>query len=353
MAATSKVVLVTGGSGFLGSHCTVAALNAGYNVRTTVRSLARSDDVRAMMKIGGVSEDRIRQLQFCEADLTRDDGWVEACKGCNYVLHVASPFPQQPPKHENDLLIPARDGTLRVLRAAKEAGTVRRIVLTASTACMTYGHPPERLKQGPFTEEDWTELGHPQSKVFAYPKSKALAEREAWDWIKKEGNSIDMTTIHPCGIFGPILSKNFGTSVSLVEGFMNGTMPAAPQLGFNAVDVRDVADLHLLAMTDARAKGERFLAVADEYVDVPATAEILRRRLGDKAKKVPTFVPPNWLVKLFGIFDAQAGMLAPELGKRKEESNEKAKRVLGWKPRSAEDAIVATAESLERFGLLK
>lgn len=162
-----------------------------------------------------------------------------------------------------------------------------------------------------------------------------------------------MATVHPCGIFGPILSKNFGTSVSLIEGFMNGTMPAIPQIGFNIVDVRDVADLHMLAMIDPKAKGERFLAVADEYVDVPGTAEILRRRLGEKAKMVPTFVAPNWLVRLFGLFDAQAGMLAPELGKRKEESNEKAKRVLGWKPRSAEDAVLATAESLERFGLLK
>lgn len=352
MPTSNKLVLITGGSGFLGSHCLVAALNAGYRVRTTVRSLKRSDDVRDMVRAGGVSEDRIKQLQFCEADLTRDDGWEDACRDCDFVLHVASPFPNQPPKYENDLIVPARDGTMRVLRAAKAALTVQRIVLTCSTACMTYGHASNRWKQGPFTEEDWTELDCPKSPVSGYAKSKALAERAAWTWLKSEGGGIEMSTIHPCGIFGPILSKNFGTSVSLVEGFMNGTMPAIPQLGFNAVDVRDVADLHLLAMTDPKAKDERFLAVADEYVDVPGTAEILRRRLGDKAKKVPTFVAPIWLVKMFGLFDAQAGMLVPELGKRKEESNKKAKRVLGWKPRSAEDAIVATAESLEKFGLL-
>jgi dihydroflavonol-4-reductase len=162
-----------------------------------------------------------------------------------------------------------------------------------------------------------------------------------------------LATIHPCGTFGPILSKNFGTSVSLVESFLNGSIPAIPQLGFNAVDVRDVADLHLLAMTHPDASGQRFLAVADEYMDVPGVAEVLRRRLGVKAKKVPTFVSPNWLWKLLSLFNARASLFTPELGKRKEESNEKAKRVFGWRPRSAEDAVVATAESLEKFGLLK
>ena len=353
MAKTTELVLVTGGSGFLGSHCIVAALNAGYRVRTTVRSLKRSEDVREMARVGGLSEDQTRQLQFREADLTKDEGWAEACGGCDYVLHTASPFPDKPPKDENELILPARDGTMRVLRAAKAAGAVKRIVLTCSTACMIYGRPDSRLNQGPFTEEDWTELDNPATPVGAYPKSKALAERAAWDWITKEGGGIEMATIHPCGIFGPVLSQNYGTSVGLIEGFMNGTMPAIPQLGFNAVDVRDVADLHLRAMVDPKAKGERFLAICDGYIDVPGVAEVLRRRLGDKARKVPTFIAPNWLVKLFALFDSQAAMLAPELGKRKEESNRKAKKVLGWQPRSAEDAVLASAESLERFGLFK
>jgi dihydroflavonol-4-reductase len=218
---------------------------------------------------------------------------------------------------------------------------------------MTYGHPAERFGQRPFTEEDWSQIDNPQSAVPAYPKSKTLAEREAWDWIAREGGGIEMATIHPCGTFGPILSRTFGTSVSLVESFLNGKIPAIPQLGFNVVDVRDVADLHLLAMTHADASGQRFLAVADEYLDVPGVSEVLRRRLGEKAKKVPTFVSPIWLWKMLGLFDARARLFTPDLGKRKEESNEKAKRVLGWRPRSAEDAVVATAESLERFGLLK
>ena len=150
---------------------------------------------------------------------------------------------------------------------------------------------------------------------------------------------MQMVTVHPCGIFGPVLSKNYGTSVQLIERMMNGSLPALPQLGFGVIDVRDVADLHLRAMTDPKAKGERFLAVPDDYIDVPGTAEVLRRRLGDKAKKVPTRVAPNWLLRIVGLFDTQVGMLAPELGKRKEESNTKAKRVLRWKPRSVEEAI--------------
>lgn len=181
MVAPGELVLVTGGSGFVGSHCLVAALNAGYRVRTTVRSLERADEVRAMMQTGGISEDRINLLQFYEADLTNDAGWNDACKGCDYVLHVASPFPGKPPKHDDDLIVPAREGTLRVFRAAKAAGTVRRIVLTASTACITVGHPAERFKQGPFNEEDWSEVDNPKSPVFAYHKSKTLAERAAWD----------------------------------------------------------------------------------------------------------------------------------------------------------------------------
>lgn len=322
-------------------------------MRTTVRSLARADEVRQSLRVGGAGEDRINRVKFCAAELTKDDGWTQACQDCTCILHVASPFPAHPPKHEDELIVPARDGTLRVLKAAKAAGTVERVVLTASTASIVYGHPPERLTKGPFTEEDWTNIDSPATPVGAYQKSKTVAERAARDWVAKEGGGLEIATIHPCGIYGPLLSKHYPTSGQLVEWCMNGQLPALPQLGFGVVDVRDVADLHLRAMTEPKAKGERFLAVADEYIDVPGVAALLRRRFGAKASKVPTRVAPNWLLKMVGYFDAQVAMMVPELGTRKEESNEKAKRVLGWKPRSVEEALVATTESLGRFGLLE
>ena len=352
MANSQYTVLVTGGSGFVGSHCIVAALNAGYQVRTTVRSLARAEEVKEMLRVGGVTEDRVKSVEFHAVDLTNDDGWANACKSCTYVLHVASPFPAQPPKNEDDLIVPAREGTLRALRAAKAAGTVCRVVLTSSTASIISGHTPERYQKGPFTEEDWTDVDSPATPVGAYQKSKAVAERAAWDWIAKEGRELEMATVHPCGIYGPLLSKNMATSVTIIQMFLNGSLPVIPQVGFGVIDVRDVADLHLRAMTDPRAKGQRFLAVPDEYIDVPGIANVLRRRLGDKAKKVPTFVAPNWMMRVVGWFDSQVSLMAPMLGKRIEERNAKAKQVLGWQPRNVEDALLATAESLEKLGLL-
>lgn len=354
MASPSDtLVLITGGSGFVGAHCILAAIRAGYRVRTTVRSLDRAESVREMLRRGGADEPFIQNIEFTASDLSDDRGWTEACAGCTYVLHVASPFPANAPKNEDDLIIPARDGTLRVLRAAKKAGTVERVVITSSTASVVYGHSDERLRQGPFTEDDWTDLDNPASPVGAYQKSKTLAERAARDWVDKEGGSLEIATIHPCGIYGPVLSKNYATSIQLVEWLMNGRIPMLPQLGFGVIDVRDVADLHLLAMTHPEAKGERFLAVPDEYIDVPGIAKVLKEKFGEKAKKVPTRVAPSWLLKIVGYFDAQVGMMAPELGKRKEESNEKARRLLGWRPRSVEEALVATTESLDKLGLLK
>ena len=351
--ASNDLVLVTGGSGFVGAHCIIAALNAEYRVRTTVRSLSRTDEVCEMLRVGGMSEDKINDVEFCTVDLTKDDGWDDACKDCKYVLHVASPFPANAPKHEDELIVPAREGTLRALKAAKAARTVRRVVITSSTASVVYGHPAERLQTGPFTEDDWTDIEHPAIPVAAYQKSKTIAERAAWDWIAKEGDGLEMATVHPCGIYGPILSKHYATSIQLVEWCLNGSVPALPQIGFGVIDVRDVADLHIRAMTNTKAKGERFLAVPNEYIDVPGVGALLRRRLGDRAKRVPTYTAPNWLLKIIGLFDAQIAGMVPDLGKRKEESNAKAKKLLEWNPRSVEDALVATANSLEQFGLLK
>ncbi len=340
-----STILVTGGSGFVGSHCILQLLDAGHTVRTTVRSLKREKDVRAFLKEGGTElGDR---LSFFAADLENDAGWARAAAGCEFVLHVASPFPATLPKHEDELIVPAREGALRVLRASRDAG-VKRVVLTSSFAAIGYGQPPQKA---PFNETNWTD---PQADdVAPYVKSKTLAERAAWDFIAHEGGDLELSVVNPVGIFGPILGPDLSTSVLLVQRLMDGAMPGCPQLSFGVVDVRDVADLHLRAMSHPDAKGERFLAVAGDFMSVLDIAKALKRRLGMAAKRVPSRQLPNWVVRLAALRDPGARQVLPELGKTKNATNEKAKRVLGWTPRSNEDAVVATAESLERFGLLK
>lgn len=340
-----ELVLVTGGTGFIGAHCIVQLLQAGHTVRTTVRNLARESEVRAMVRQGGVEAgDR---LTFAVADLTSDAGWPEAVAGCAYVLHVASPFPPAIPKHEDDLIIPAREGALRVLRAARDAG-VKRVVLTSSFAAIGYGQKP---RGRPFNEEDWTDPNG--DDVRAYVKSKTLAERAAWDFIKAEGGALELSTVLPVGVFGPVLGPDYSTSILLVQRLMDGAMPGCPRLYFGAVDVRDVASMHITCMTHPGAKGERFLAVAGDFLSIQEIARILKRRMGSAAKRVPTMQIPDFMVRMAAKRDEAVAQILPELGKRKNGSNEKARRVLGWQPRSNEECVVATAESLVALGLLK
>ena len=338
-------VLVTGGSGFIGSHCLLQLLAAGHEVRTTVRNLSRETDVRAMLKQGG-AEPGWRLTCFA-ADLEHDAGWADAVAGCDYVLHVASPFPQTVPKDANELIVPAREGALRVLRAARDAG-VKRVVLTSSFAAIGYGHAPQ---SAPFDETSWTNpnaLG-----VQPYIQSKALAERAAWDFIAQQGGSLELSVVNPVGVFGPVLGPDYSTSILLVEKLLDGAMPGCPKMQFGIVDVRDVADLHLRAMTDPAAKGERFLAVAGDFMSMVDIAKVLRERMGAAAKRVPQRQLPNWLVRVVSLFDPAVKQILPELGKTKNATNAKAKRVLGWQPRSNDDAIAATGESLVRLGLVK
>jgi nucleoside-diphosphate-sugar epimerase len=339
-----STVLVTGGSGFIGSHCILQLLAGGHQVRTTVRSLEREAEVRALLKQGGAEPgDR---LSFFAADLEQDAGWQPAAAGCDYVLHVASPFPPNIPKDENELIVPAREGALRVLRASRDAG-VKRVVLTSSFAAIGYGHPPQ---DAPFNETNWTDPNG--DDVRPYVKSKTLAERAAWDFIAKEGQ-LELSVVNPVGVFGPVLGPDYSTSILIVQRLMDGAVPGCPKLYFGVVDVRDVADLHLRAMTQPAAKGERFLAVAGDFLSMLEIAKVLKARLGEAAKRVPTRQLPNWLVRLASLRDPAVKQIVPELGKRKNATNEKAKRVLGWAPRSNEESIVATAESLVRLGLLK
>jgi len=340
-----ELVLVTGGSGFVGAHCILKLLDAGYRVRTTVRALEREPDVRAMLRTGGAEPGGA--LSFVAADLLSDTGWPEALSGCDFALHVASPFPASAPKHEDELIVPAREGALRVLRAARAAG-VKRVVLTSSFAALGYGRPPT---DRPFTEESWTDLGG--VPVSAYVKSKTMAERAAWDYVAREGGALELSVVNPVGVFGPALGPDYSTSIQIVQRLMDGSIPGLARVTFGVVDVRDVADLHVRAMTHPAAKGERFLAVAGNFVTLQDVARLLRERMGDAARRVPTRVLPDWLLKLASLVDPTVAQVVPELGKRKNATNEKAKRVLGWAPRSNEDAILATAESLVRLGLLR
>ena len=340
-----SIVLVTGGSGFIGSHCILQLLNVGHVVRTTVRNLARESDVRAMLKNDGV--DAGERLTFFAADLSGDPGWKEATQGCDYVLHVASPIPPALPKHEDELIVPARDGALRVLKASRDAG-VKRVVLTSSMAAIAYGHPP---RNEPYTEKDWTALDG--RYVAPYPKSKTIAERAAWDFVAKDGGGLELSVVNPVGVFGPVLGADFSPSILIVQRLMDGSVPGCPKLYFALVDVRDVADLHIRAMTDPAARGERFVAAAGDTVSMREIANVLRARMGTAARRVPTREIPNWLVRIVALRDPAVKSILPELGQIKRVSNEKAKRLLGWQPRSNEEAIVASAESLIRFGLLR
>ena len=338
-------VLVTGGSGFIGTHAILQLLSAGHQVRTTVRNLSREADVRAMIKRGGAEPGAA--LAFAAADLEQDAGWPAAVAGCDYVLHIASPFPPSIPKDENELIVPAREGALRVLRAARDAG-VKRVVLTSSFAAIGYGHPPQTAA---FDETSWTNVDG--DDVRPYVKSKALAERAAWDFVAKEGRGLELSVVNPVAVFGPILGPDYSTSILLVQRLMDGAMPGCPQLYFGAVDVRDVVDLHIRAMTDPVAKGERFLAVTGDFLSMRDIALILKRRMGAAANRVPTRQLPNWLVRVAAWRDPAVRQIVPELGKRKNATSAKAQRVLGWRPRSAEESIVATAQSLVSLGLLR
>lgn len=338
----SETILVTGGTGFIAQHCILALLDAGYRVRTTVRSLGREAEVRQHLKVGGVEPgDR---LSFVEADLGSDAGWAEAVAGCTYVMHGASPTPSGDQVKEADWIRPAVDGNLRVLRAARDAG-VKRVVLTSAFGAVGVGHPPMHR---PFNETDWSDV---TADIAPYQKSKTLSERAAWDFIAKEGGDLELAAINPVGVLGPALGADYSHSIRLITDIMNGR-PGHPKIYAAFVDVRDVADLHLRAMTNPAANGERFLAVSGDSMLMADVAKLLKARMGPAAAKVSTRQLPNWLVRIFARNNKVLKGIVPLLGLDMKSTSEKAQRLLGWKPHSREEAIIASAESLERLGLL-
>ncbi|WP_250037515.1 SDR family oxidoreductase [Paractinoplanes maris] len=308
-------VLVTGGSGFIAGHCILQLLDQGYDVRATVRSLDRTPD------LPGVT--------FVAADLLSDDGWAEAVRGCDHVLHVASPVQPGRVENEDDLIVPAREGTLRVLRAARDAG-VQRVVLTSAFHAVGWGHPHD---DHVFTEDDWTVLDGPGTD--AYGRSKTLAERAAWELL--DGAATGLTTILPVAVMGPVLGDHKVSGANhIVEQMLEGRMPGFPNLYIPIVDVRDVAAAHLAAMTAEGAAGQRFLLAGGPALRMEQIGAILREHLGDAAKLVPTTTIP----------DERLRGTVPDLGYERKVSSEKARRVLGWTSRSAEQAIVAAGESM-------
>jgi dihydroflavonol-4-reductase len=330
-----KTALVTGGSGFLAGWCIIGLLEQGYRVRTTIRNPSRERDVHAAVESQVPSP---QHLTFHQADLTSDDHWDNVIEGCDYVLHVASPFPPKQPKDHDELIVPAREGTLRVLGKALAHG-VKRVVVTSSIAAIRLAKGTEKKT---LTEDDWTDPD--EDGLTAYVRSKTIAEQAAWDLVKERGAEDRLAVVNPGAIIGPVLNDDLSYSIQAIERLLKG-MPGMPRLGFSFVDVRDVADLEIRAMTAPEAGGKRFIAVT-EFLWMSDAGEVLRDRLGERASKVPTRTIPDFVVKGMGLFDGGIRSIVGTLGKRSELSSERARTTLGWTPRPIEDTIAETGESL-------
>jgi dihydroflavonol-4-reductase len=336
-----KTVLVTGGSGYLAGWCIIGLLERGYRVRTTIRNPSRE---RAVFDAVESQVGQGPHLTVHQADLMSEDHWDNVIEGCDCALHVASPFPPKQPKNPDELIVPAREGTLRVLGKALDHG-VERVVVTSSIAAV-------RLAKGADTkvldEGDWTDPDEPG--LTPYVRSKTIAERAAWDLVKERGAEDRLAVVNPGAIIGPVLNDDLSYSIQAIERLLKG-MPGMPRLGFSFVDVRDVADLEIRAMTSPEAGGRRFIAVT-KFLWMSDTGEILRARLGDGASKVPTRTIPDFVVRGMALFDGGIRSIVGSLGKRADLSSERARSELGWAPRPIDDTIAETGESLIRHGVV-
>ncbi len=339
--SAATTVLVTGASGFIAKHCIKKLLEEGYAVRASLRTPSRADEVRGAVDPDGKATAR---LSFVTLDLDKDEGWDEAVRGCTYVQHVASPFPPTEPEHEDELIIPAREGALRALRAAAKAG-VKRTVLTSSVAAIAYGrtHRQEIAQQDRiFSEADWSNVDGP---ISAYAKSKTLAERAAWDFMKtREAGKMQLAVINPGGVLGPLLDKGFSTSGQVVSRLIDGKVPACPRLNFSLIDVRDVADAHYEAMIRDEAAGKRFVLVS-------ANGWMLEisKILAKNGFKAPTRAMPDFLLRFIARFDKTLRMILPGLGKQTKFDNQALRTTLGIEPRSLEEMSVSMAKTMREF----
>ena len=334
-----ETVLVTGGTGYIAQFCILALLERGWRVRATLRAAGREAEVRANLLRGGA--DAGERLSFIVADLSVDAGWAAAVAGCTHVMHGASPTPAGEHATVDDWVRPAVDGTLRVLRHARDAG-VRRVVLTSAFGAVGVGHAPDHRR--PFDETDWSDE---TGDVAPYQKSKLLSERAAWAFMAREGGGMELSAINPVAVLGPVLGADYSHSVRLVRNLLAG-QPGVLNINSGFVDVRDVAELHVLAMLSPAARGERFLAIAGESLWMRELAQLLRDRLGPAAARVATQVMPDAEV---AANPAMRG-LVPLLGMDMNATSAKAIRLLGWSPRPWQEAVLASAESLLRLGLV-
>ncbi|MDR6509771.1 dihydroflavonol-4-reductase [Novosphingobium capsulatum] len=326
-------VLVTGGSGYIAGYIIRALLDEGWTVNTTVRDLAREAQLRA--QLGG----SYATLRFFKADLMDDKGWRAAMDGCSHVCHVASPITVQAPRQEDELILPAREGALRALRFARAAG-VERFVQTSSVAAIVYGHGKGIRR---FTEADWTDTDGPG--VHAYAKSKTLAERAAREWIAREGRGMEFVSINPSVVLGPVWGEDYSTSIELVRQLLAGAVPGCADLGFGVVDVRDVAALHVRALTEPGIDGERFIA-SGPFLKMIDIARILRQQLGQKARRVPLRHVPDWMVHALALVNPMVRQVTGELGNVRDTDAGHALSRLGWATRPVEQTITDCAQSL-------
>lgn len=343
---SKSLVVVTGGSGFIASHIIAQLLNAGYAVRTTVRNVAKKRPlIEAMVHQAGVTD--LSDLSFVAADLTAPAHWDAAIAGADYVIHPASPTPTLNFKDESEMIQPAVNGVLYVLRAAA-AHHVKRVVLTSAYGAIFAGH---RDQKTPFTETDWSDLTKPG--VHPYQKSKTLSERAAWEFIAHDDSGLELATVNPVAVMGPVLADDYSHSNIQIKDFLTGKTPLVPKVDSGYVDVRDVASLHLLAMTRPEAAGQRFLATTGETLSMMTVANILREAFPQFAARLPKHEIPTPLLKLAAIANPMLKMVATVAGTYAETSNAKAKRLLGWEPRPAREAILATAQSMIDLGIVK
>lgn len=340
----SEKVLVTGASGFIAKHCIAELLRRNYEVQATVRDLSRADDARrGIEQVGGASD----RVTFVAADLMNDAGWDEAMQDCTYVLHVASPFPLENPGHEDEVIRPARDGAVRVLGAARRAG-VKRVVLTSSVVAVTLPWP-EAPTGHVFDETDWTNPDRPD--ITSYIKSKTLAERAAWNFVKSEPSGPELAVVNPAFVLGPVPGGNLSTSQQVLRLMAEGAYPAAPKVGFPISDVRDVAVTHALAMTHPNAAGERFLS-ANGFLRLIEVGRILADVLPDLKSKVPRFELPDMVVRGLAMVDGRLKAVLPDLGFPRPISNAKVSMTLEQSFRSPQEAVRSAAASLRALRVI-
>jgi len=344
----ADTVLVTGGTGFIAQHCVLQLLDAGYDVRVTARSTNRERDLLETLRPHVSSGQGLEgRFSVYEADLTSDQGWDEAVAGCTYVLHVASPITLKVPKDENEMIVPARDGAVRVLRASSRAG-VKRVVLTSSVAAIAYGVPRDHA----FNEDDWSNTNG--RGLDPYMKSKTIAERAAWDFIASSDNvsGMELATILPGLVLGPVLSAHFSSSGESVKRMLNHEIPGMPDLWFPPIDVRDVAWSHVTAMTLPEAAGQRFVCAIDS-VPLLAIATILAEHYGPLGYKVPLRKLPKFGVRVAALFDRDLRFIIPDVGNPLHIDSAKIQNVLGLVPRGLSDMTLAMADTMIQYGIVK